>query len=157
MKTIVLDIQNTTELEVTEDCEILALFLGSSDESLRNKIRIVHRKPGITSRVDIRAVLQDRSSFDLETTVVIEDGAYLSDTYLNMRALLLSDLAKAKSVPSLEIKEDQVKGGHAASIGKLDSDQMHYLKTRGLTDKEAEDLLVHAFIQDITEKIHAAS
>jgi len=157
VKTIVLDIQNTTELEVTEDCEILALFLGSSDESLRNKIRIVHRKPGITSRVDIRAVLQDRSSFDLETTVVIEDGAYLSDTYLNMRALLLSDLAKAKSVPSLEIKEDQVKGGHAASIGKLDSDQMHYLKTRGLTDKEAEDLLVHAFIQDITEKIHAAS
>jgi len=116
VKTIVLDIQNTTELEVTEDCEILALFLGSSDESLRNKIRIVHRKPGITSRVDIRAVLQDRSSFDLETTVVIEDGAYLSDTYLNMRALLLSDLAKAKSVPSLEIKDDKVKGGLAAVL-----------------------------------------
>jgi len=157
VKTIVLNLQTTKEYEVTEDCEILALFLGSSDESIKNKIRIVHRKPGITSRVDIRTVLQDRSSFDLETTVVIEEGAYQSDTYLNMRTLLLSDLAKAKSVPSLVIKEDQVKGGHAASIGKLDSDQIHYLRARGLTDKEAEYLLVHAFIQDITEKIHAAS
>lgn len=156
MKTILLDLQNTKELEVTEDSEILALFLGNGEESVKNKIRIVHRKPSIRSRIDIRAVLKDRSSFDLETTVVIEDGAYQSDTYLNMRALLLSDLSKARSIPSLEIKEDQVKGGHAASVGKLDSDQVHYLMTRGLTDREAEDLLVKAFIQDIKEKIHAA-
>lgn len=157
MKTILLDLQNTGELEVTEDSEILALFLGSGEDSIRNKIRIVHRKPGIRSRVDIRAVLKGRSSFDLETTVVIEDGAYQSDTYLNMRALLLSDLSKARSIPSLEIKEDQVKGGHAASVGKIDEGQMHYLMARGLTDTEAENLLVDAFIQDIKEKIHAAS
>src|SRR5690606_25132634 len=102
------------------------------DDKLISRIEFVHSKPGITSRINIKAVLYDKSKFDFEGVLVIPKGASNTDSYLKIDCLVLSEHASARAIPSLEILEDEVKAGHGATIGYVDEDMMTYLTSRGL-------------------------
>lgn len=157
MNVIVLDLKKPAhQVEITEDSEILALFEGRGDDTIKTKVDIIHRKPNLQSRVNIKAVVFDQANFDLEAKMVIERGAYLTDSYLKVDALIMDESAKARAVPSLEISEDNVKGGHGATVGQVNQDQLHYLRTRGLSETEAGKVIVEAFLEDIKERIAAA-
>jgi Fe-S cluster assembly protein SufD len=133
-------------IEVEDDCEIVGLFIGKGDANIKTSLKIIHRKPHLTSRVNIKAIVFDKARFDLEGMLRIEKGAVDTDTYLKIDCLVMSDNAYARAVPSLEILESEVKGGHGATIGYLDPEMLYYIKSRGLSQKRSEETLVAAFI-----------
>lgn len=145
-QTLILSSSNTIFLE--EDTELTATFVGRNNDEVISQITFLHRKPNINSRIIIKAVLYDESKFDFEGLLKIESGAVNTDTYLKIDCLLMSENAFARAVPSLEIFEDEVKGGHGATIGYLDPVQVNYLMSKGLNTKEAEELIVEAFLGD---------
>jgi len=156
MKTKILDLKKETqEIEIKEDTELLGLFVGRESEFRKIKLKIIHRKPDLKSNILIKAVLWDNSRFDFEGDLVIEKGARNTDTYLKAQVLIMSDGAIARAVPSLEIKEDEVKGGHGATVGQVDEEQLFYLQSRGLSRKDAEETLVEGFVKEILEKMNS--
>lgn len=145
-KTIQLtDGENT--IEINEDVEINAMYVGRNSDELKSKIWIVHSKPNFKSRINIKAVVFDKARFDFEGILKIDKGATNTDTYLKIDCLVMSDSAFARAIPSLEIKESEVKGGHGATIGYLDPMQTYYLTSKGISKSKAENILVDAFIR----------
>lgn len=134
-------------LEITEDTEVNAVFVGRNNDEIKTKINIIHRKPNITSRINIKAVVFDKARFDMEGVLIIEKGATGTDTYLKIDCLVIGEEAFARAVPSLEIKESEVKGGHGATIGYIDPIQMNYIQSHGLNKEESEKTLVEAFLE----------
>lgn len=154
MKTLIIDFTKPlTDIVLEEDTEILGLFQGAQDSAVTGSFKIIHTRAGLKSRVLIKAVLEANSRFELEPVIVIQKGASRTDSYLKVAVLIVSDRAKARVVPSLEITEQDVKAGHGASIGKLDPEQLFYLRSRGLDEDSARKLLIKGFVKDIIEKI----
>ncbi len=114
---------------------------------------IIHKKPHLKSLTLVKAVVYDKARFDLEGKLIIQKGAKLTDAYLRIDVLLMSEGATARAVPSLEITEDDVKGGHGATIGQVDAEQLFYLKNRGLSPEQSEKLLIEGFTLDLIQKV----
>jgi Fe-S cluster assembly protein SufD len=87
--------------------------------------------------------------------VLIRAAAEGTDTYELNRNLLLTDGARADSVPNLEIETGQIEGaGHASASGRFDDEQLFYLQARGITEKEARRLVVRGFLNEIIQQIN---
>ncbi len=71
-----------------------------------------------------------------------------------MRVLLLDKKSSAVAEPKLEIENNEVKASHAASVGKIDDDQIFYLKSRGIDEEEAKSIIVEGFLKDIKLRIN---
>ena len=111
---------------------------------------------GSFSRSDIlgRGVLSGRAHTVFRGNGQINHAAKNASTYQRQQALVLSDKARADSIPALIINEHEVEGaGHAATVGQLDEEQLFYLMARGLTRQEAVRLLVMAFLAPVLEQI----
>ena len=147
MKTIEIDFTIPEQvIEITEDTQVVGKFVGRDEQAIKSKITFLHKKSGLHSRVNIKAVVFDKSKFDFEGLLKIEKGAVGTDTYLKIDCLVMDNNAYARAIPSLEINESEVKGGHGATIGYLDPSQIYYLKSHGLDSKSSEEILVDAFL-----------
>ncbi len=153
MKTFVLTKHDlTNDLVITQDCEIKGIFKGDGDSIIKGGFNIVHNKPQLKSRVHIKAVLFDHDILDIEPKIVINRGSKGTDTYLKIEVLLVGDKAQARVVPGLEIKENEVKGGHGATISRISKDQLYYLQSRGLDLKTATEVLISAFLEEFNHE-----
>ncbi len=86
--------------------------------------------------------------------MIIQKGAHKCDAYQTNRNILLSDKAKADSIPNLEIlSNDPVRCGHAASVGPVDEDTLFYIQTRGIPFDEAQRLIVFGFLQEVLDRV----
>jgi Fe-S cluster assembly protein SufD len=85
--------------------------------------------------------------------IIVRPGAQKTDGKMMTRALLLSDEAEADNKPELEIFADDVTCGHGATAGALDDSLLFYLRARGLPEKEAQALLIQAFVGEAIEQI----
>jgi len=111
---------------------------------------------GSNSRSDIlgRGVLSGKAHTVFRGNGQIKFRAQNCSTYQRQQALVLSPLARADSIPALIIDENEVAGaGHAATVGKLDEEQLFYLMARGLSRKEATRMLVMAFLSPVLDRI----
>lgn len=154
MKIIKVDLTiNEQTIEVSEDSEIIGIFVGKGDMKLTTTLNVVHTLPNLRSLTTIKAVVFDNSSFDMTGNLVIMKGAKNTDAYLRLDALMMSSTAKARVVPGLEITENDVKGGHGATVGRVNKEQLFYLRSRGISQKRAEKLLVNGFLAEILSKI----
>lgn len=124
------------------------LLLGRDVQNLALDVTVVHAAPQTTSEVIIKSALTDSAKVDIKGLVKIEPGAKDTKTWLAAHLLLLSDKAKGLAIPSLEILENDVKAGHATTVGRLDDMQLFYLMSRGLTKKQAKQLIVNGFLQE---------
>jgi len=129
-----------------------AFFLADKDQVKLN-VNIDHIAPDTTSDTLIKSVLTDRAVGGFYGLVSIKKGAKNTDTFFREDALLLSDTAKAEAIPSLEIDENEVKAGHASTVGPVDEEQLFYLMSRGIIRKEAESLVVKGFFHPVLERI----
>ena len=129
-----------------------AFFLADKDQVKLN-VNIDHLAPDTSSDTLIKSVLTDRAVGSFYGLVSIKKGAKNTDTFFREDALLLSDTAKAEAIPSLEIDENEVKAGHASTVGPVDEEQLFYLMSRGITRKEAESLVVRGFLFPVSEKL----
>jgi Fe-S cluster assembly protein SufD len=89
--------------------------------------------------------------------IFVRQGAQLTDSSQQSRNLLLSERAHVDTKPQLEIFADDVKCAHGATVGQLEPDQVFYLKSRGLSEATARDLLTFAFAAEIVERIPVPS
>lgn len=142
------DLSGNPKINIEEDTNIRGTFILKDTQFIKSQAAFIHKKPGVKSKIEIKAVLFDRSEFNFEGILEIQKGARNVDAYLSIKCLLLSDEVKARAVPSLEITENEVKGGHGATIGYLDKEQQSYLLSRGISKVDSEDILVDAFLSD---------
>jgi Fe-S cluster assembly protein SufD len=112
-----------------------------------------HAVPHCTSRENFRAVVDDRGHSVFQGRIIVRPGAQKTDGKMMTRALLLSDEAEADNKPELEIFADDVTCGHGATSGALDDSLLFYLRARGLPEKEAQALLIQAFLGEAIEEI----
>lgn len=112
-----------------------------------------HAVPNCSSREIFRAVVDDRGHSVFQGRIIVRPKAQKTDARMMTRALLLSDEAEANNKPELEIFADDVTCGHGATTGALDDSLLFYLRARGLSEKEAQALLIQAFVGEAIEQI----
>ncbi len=100
------------------------------------------------SNMDFRVVLTDKAESSCVGRINIEHEALYSTAYQENKNLVLSPKCKVESIPELEIKTDEVRCSHGATMGPPDRDQIFYLKSRGIEEKEAVKLLTEGFMED---------
>jgi Fe-S cluster assembly protein SufD len=105
-----------------------------------------HAVPNCASREIFRAVVDDRGHSVFQGRIIVRPRAQKTDAKMMTRALLLSDEAEADNKPELEIFADDVTCGHGATTGALDEGLLFYLRARGLSETEAQALLIQAFV-----------
>lgn len=127
---------------------ILAIFLGNKHDSVVFNTNVVHKAPRTKSLTSIRGVFFNNAEFRNDGMVRINRGAKGADGYFASKVLLFDD-AKGRSVPSLEIDENDLKAGHASTVGRPNPEEIFYLRSRGLTEEAAERLIVTGFFDPI--------
>lgn len=128
---------------------LLALLLGKDRSNLKLRMNIFHEKPETYSRIIVKGALDDSAAVDFDGLVRIEKGAKGTNAWLGAHILLLSNQAKGRAVPSLEIEENDIKAGHAATIGRVSELEKFYLMSRGLSETTAKNLIVEGFLGSI--------
>ena len=115
-----------------------------------------HNSLGCQSRELFKSVLDGESRGVFQGKIVVRPHAQRTDAKMMTQALLLSEEAEADNKPELEIFADDVQCGHGATAGDLDEDLLFYLRARGIPAKEAEALLIQAFVGEAVEGIEHA-
>jgi Fe-S cluster assembly protein SufD len=115
-----------------------------------------HAAGGCQSRELFKSVLDEQSRSVFQGKIIVRPHAQKTDAKMATHALLLSEAAEADNKPELEIFADDVQCGHGATAGALDQNLLFYLKARGIPAREAEALLIQAFIGEAVEGIEHA-
>jgi len=116
-----------------------------------------HLADHCTSDLMIKGCLKDRARSVYQGLIQVAEGAQRTDAYQANRNLLLSDTARADSIPGLEILANDVRCTHGATIGTVDPEQMYYLMARGLRQHEAQRLIVEGFFAPVIDRISLES
>lgn len=127
---------------------LAGIFLGTGNSKIVFNSYVSHKARRTKSRTEIRGVFFGSSEIDNEAIIRIHRNASGSDGYFSSKILLFDD-AKGRSVPSLEIDENDLKAGHASTVGRPDPQQLFYLKSRGVSEAEAIKLVVMGFYEPI--------
>jgi len=140
------------------DAELIGAYLSESGQHVEHRILVDHSQPHCRSNVAYKGALAgDGARAVWIGDVIIRADAVGTDTYELNRNLLLTDGARADSVPNLEIETGDVVGaGHASATGRFDDDQLFYLQARGVPETVARRLVVRGFFADVVRKISAA-
>ncbi len=134
--------------------EMLGVYVGHGKQHF--DFRSIQDHVGSRTRSDLlyKGALKGSSRAIYSGTVVLRHGAHLCDAYQTNRNILLSDQAKADSIPNLEIlSNDPVRCGHAASVGPVEEETIFYLQSRGIPYEEAERLVVFGFFQEVLDRV----
>lgn len=129
------------------ELNFLGFIIGSDKARFPFETISNHKVPQTKAHYNVKAALYDASLVDYKGTLVVDKPAQLADIYLSHDTLLMSDKARARTVPALEIEADDVIAGHAATIGKVDQELMFYLKSRGIDPQAAERILISGFFE----------
>ena len=137
------------------DAELLGLSFADAGQHQEARLYVDHAVPHCKSRVTYKGALQGRDAHTVWIgDVRIRATGTQTDTYELNRNLLLTDGARADSVPNLEIETGEVAGaGHASATGRFDDEQLFYLMARGIPQLEARRLVVRGFFADVINRI----
>ena len=137
------------------DAELLGLYFADDGQHLEHRLFADHAVPNCRSQVTYKGALQGEAAHTVWVgDVLIRAAAEGTDTYELNRNLLLTDGARADSVPNLEIETGEIVGaGHASATGRFDDEQLFYLQARGIPEDEARRLVVRGFFADVVRRI----
>lgn len=143
------------------DAELLGLYFADDGQHFESRLLVDHAQPNCRSHVTYKGALQgdpDSAKPDAHTVwvgdVLIRAAATGTDTFETNRNLVLTDGARADSVPNLEIETGEIAGaGHASATGRFDDEQLFYLQARGIPEDQARRLVVRGFFGELIQKI----
>ena len=137
------------------DADLQGVYFASAGQHLEHRLHVDHLVPNAKSRVNYKGVLAGDSARTVWFgDVFIRAAAEGTDTYELNRNLLLTDGARADSVPNLEIETGEIVGaGHASTTGRFDDEQLFYLMSRGIPMADARRLVIRGFFTEIINKI----
>jgi Fe-S cluster assembly protein SufD len=130
----------------------LALLLGKDEQSLDLFTNVEHASINTKSEVIVKSALTDFASVNFEGLVKINPGAKGTNAWLAAHILLLSNSSRGRAIPSLEILENDIKAGHATTVGRVNDMELFYLQSRGISEKEAKMLIISGFLQSIIDR-----
>jgi Fe-S cluster assembly protein SufD len=133
--------------------EVVGLYFGEGDQTLDYRMVIDHQGRSTTSDVFLKGAVEDDAQSVFTGLLRIEKDAARTSTFETNRNLVLSENAKAHSVPNLEILCNDVICGHASSVGPLEPEHLYYLRSRGLSRERAERLLIRGFFQQVIDRM----
>ena len=139
--------------EAHAEASIQALSVLGGQSQIFHRVVMNHAKPFCTSRQVFKNILLGRSRSEFDSLVHVLPEAQKSDTRQLNKNLLLSDDALAFSRPQLQIDADDVSCTHGATVGRLEKDELFYLRSRGLSEGEARFVLIDGFAQEIIQEI----
>ncbi len=130
------------------------IVLGDGIQKFDHHTTLEHNAPNTKSYLNFRVVLKDKSRSAYTGNLKIAHEAVKSDARQENRNLLLSPDAKAESIPELEIlTNDVTRCNHGVTVGQIDKDQVFYLMSRGLSQKEAEQVIIEGFVEPTISRI----
>ena len=137
------------------DAQLIGVYFATAGQFFEHRIFVDHCVPNAKSRVNFKGALSgDKAHTVWIGDVFIRANAEGTDTYELNRNLLLTDGARADSVPNLEIETGEIVGaGHASTTGRFDDEQLFYLMSRGISVEDARRLVVRGFFAEIINEI----
>ncbi|MGL5858645.1 MAG: Fe-S cluster assembly protein SufD [Angustibacter sp.] len=137
------------------DATLLGVYFADAGQHLEHRSFVDHDAPHCRSQVTYKGALHgDTARTVWVGDVLIRAAAEGTDTYELNRNLVLTDGARADSVPNLEIETGEIRGaGHASATGRFDDEQLFYLRSRGIPEAEARRLVVRGFFADVVRQI----
>jgi Fe-S cluster assembly protein SufD len=133
--------------------EMLGVFFADEDQHFDHRSIQDHVAPSCTSDLLYKGALRDHSRAVYSGWVHVRPDAQKTDAMQTSRNIVLSEHAKADAIPNLEIEANDVRCGHAASVGPVDEDAIFYLGSRGIPRDEAERLIVSGFFQEVLDRV----
>lgn len=137
------------------DLRLNGIYFVDEGQHFEHRIFVNHTQPNTISRVTYKGALQGKNARSVWIgDCLIGEDADATDTYELNRNLILTEGAKADSVPNLEIKNGEIEGaGHASATGRFDDDQLFYLMSRGVPALEARRLVIRGFFAEVLQEI----
>lgn len=136
------------------DCLINGLFVGGGRQHLDNYMLVEHASPNCSSRQFYNGILDQQARGVFHGRILVHKDAQKTDAKQTNRNLLLSDDARVDTKPQLEIRADDVKCTHGATIGRIEDEPLFYLRSRGLDETAARNLLLYAFAAECLDRMH---
>jgi len=137
-------------------CHLNGAYMMRGRQHCDNTTVIEHVVPHTSCREVFKGVLDDEARAVFQGRIVVHPDAQQSDGHQLSKAMLLSEKAEIDAKPELEIYADDVKCSHGATAGDLDHEALFYLRSRGLPEARARNLLIEAFLTESVEAIAAA-
>jgi Fe-S cluster assembly protein SufD len=139
------------------DGRVTGAYVGHGVQRIDYDTTQEHAAPDTTSDLAFRGILRDRARAVWSGMIRVDPPAQHTDAFQESRNLLLNDGAHADAIPGLEIEANDVRCTHAATVSKIDEDQVFYLRTRGLERSEAERLLIGGFLGVVAGRLEGSS
>jgi len=128
------------------------VFLGQKSDDFKVIVENNILEREVKGKILIKSVLKDGAKGNIEGRIKITKNGALADTYLKEDVLLLDNQSSVKAIPLLAIDTNDVKAGHGVSVTKLDLEELFYMMSRGLDEKEAKKMIVEGFLIDLFEE-----
>ncbi len=132
---------------------ISGLYFGNREQHLTFNTQQNHLAPRTYSDLLYKGVMTEKSRSVWRGMIYVSPGSRFIDGYQANRNMILSDDARADSIPGLEIQNDDVRCTHGSTTGKVDPEQLFYLQSRGIPPEEAKRLVVYGFFEDVMKRI----
>lgn len=146
--------ENQVIIEGTRaSADLYSLTIAGEGQEFDQRSFQEHKAPYATSDLLYKNVLMDQAQTIFSGMIKVHPEGDKTDAYQTNRNLLLSEEAVANTLPGLEIEANDVKCSHGATSGKLDESELFYMLSRGLSKKQAQELLVFGFLEEVLEKI----
>ena len=129
------------------------VIFGNKEQSFDIQTDVNHEAPATEGRVVEKSILRNKSKSLFKGMIRIKENAAKSNSFLSGRSILLDKDAKSDAIPGLEIFTNDVKATHSASVAQIDEEQIFYLKTRCLSQQEAERTIVEGFLEPLSRKM----
>ena len=132
---------------------LYGLYLLNEDTQADNHTIVDNAVPNCYSNELYKGIMDGKSSGTFNGKIFVRKDAQKTNAYQSNKNILIGDHASANTKPQLEIFADDVKCSHGCTIGKLDEDALFYLRARGISEKNAQAMLLHAFALDIVQQV----
>lgn len=158
---LVLDLFDTKEpsnLEIIFEkegvsCHLIGMYVLNDGEKIDFKTSSTHRVRNTSCLQDVRGVLRNNTESKYIGSIIIEENASLTESFLDDAVLVLGNSTKNQSDPILEIKNNDVKASHGSTTGRINDEEVFYLMARGLSKNESENLIVEGFFEKLLNQI----
>tara|TARA_B100001057_G_scaffold215589_1_gene215821 strand:- start:1101 stop:2348 length:1248 start_codon:yes stop_codon:yes gene_type:complete len=148
-------IRNDIDINIDEpgvDASLNGLYLTGENQHIDNHIKVEHRVGPASSSQEFRGILNGNNCSVWNGKAIVHEGADGTDANQKNHNLLLSEKAEINTKPELVIYADDVKCSHGATVGQLDESAIFYLRTRGLSTKQATEIITQAFAADLVDR-----
>ena len=132
---------------------VTGAYAGNGTQHLDFDTTQEHAAENTTSDLAFRGVLEESATAVWRGMIRVDPGAQQTDAFQESRNLLLSKSAHADAIPGLEIEANDVRCTHAAAVAQIDAEQLHYLRSHGLSDDEAKRLIIEGFLEALVERL----